>query len=158
MVPALAAGAVGVASAGVAVAVAIGLSPFAPLGVVRDVEPQPGVNTDWTILAGGATLLVCAAVATTVVGARRDIARVTPKPRAMSAAAGRRLPIGMRPPAVVGIGAALDPGQGVRPSPVRAALAGITLAVTFVVVVVTFGASLGNLSRTPGLTAGAGTC
>ena len=150
MVPALAAGAVGVASAGVAVAVAIGLRPFAPLGVVRDVEPQPGVNTDWTILAGGAALLVCAAVATAVVGARRDIARVTPKPRAMSEAAAAAA-IGMRPPAVVGIGAALDPGQGVRPPPVRAALAGITLAVTFVVVVVTFGASLGNLSRTPAL-------
>ena len=86
-VPALAAGAVGVASAAVAVAVAIGLSPLAPLGVVRDVEPQPGVDVDWTILAGGAALLVCVAVATAVVGARRDIARVTRKPRPTSAAA-----------------------------------------------------------------------
>ena len=59
--------------------------------------------------------------------------------------------MGMRPPAVMGIGAALDRGQGTRPSPVRAVLVGITLAVTFLVVVLTFGASLGTLSRTPAL-------
>ena len=151
MVAALAAAVVGVVSGAAAVAIAVGLSQFAPLGVVRDVEPQPGVSMDWTVLAGGAAALVLVVVVTAVLGALRSsslgVVRARPPSRATSAAAG----IGMRPPALVGIGAALDPAQGSRPPPVRAALVGITLALTFLVVVVTFGASLNNLSKTPAL-------
>jgi hypothetical protein len=69
----------------------------------------------------------------------------------VSAVASQAAAAGLPAPAVVGIGAALDPGHGARPTPVRAAQAGITLAVTFLIAVVMFGASLDHLSRTPAL-------
>jgi hypothetical protein len=49
--------AVGVGSV-LAVAVAIGLSPLAPIGVVRPVYPDIGVAFDWTVLSTGFVVLV----------------------------------------------------------------------------------------------------
>ncbi len=40
-----------------AAAVAVGLSPVAPLGPVRPVDPNPGVNVDWTTLGVGVLVL-----------------------------------------------------------------------------------------------------
>jgi hypothetical protein len=69
-----------------AVAVAIGLSPLAPIGVVRPVYPDPGVAFDWTVLAPGVRLP----------GRRPGWVRhrggppTEPAPRRPAAAAGRR--------------------------------------------------------------------
>ena len=41
-----------------AVAVAVGLSPLAPIGPVRSVYPDRGVASDWTVLGLGFVLLV----------------------------------------------------------------------------------------------------
>ena len=38
--------------------VAVGLSPLAPLGVVRQVDPTPGVDFDWTVLGFGVVVLI----------------------------------------------------------------------------------------------------
>jgi len=47
-----------VAGALLAVAIAIGLSPFSLFGPVRQVEPGRGIYLDWTVLALGALGLV----------------------------------------------------------------------------------------------------
>jgi hypothetical protein len=54
-----------------AMAVAVGLSPLAPIGAVRPVYPDPGVAFDWTVLGSGAALLVVVLGATAVVMAYR---------------------------------------------------------------------------------------
>jgi hypothetical protein len=41
-----------------AVAVAVGLSPLAPIGPVRAVYPSRGVAWDWTVLGAGVVMLV----------------------------------------------------------------------------------------------------
>ena len=40
-------------------AVAVGLSPLAPLGSIRAVYPYPGVAFDWTVLGAGFALFIC---------------------------------------------------------------------------------------------------
>ena len=51
-----------------AVVVAVGLSPLAPIGVVRPVYPDPGIAFDWTALGFGLLVLVVVLSAVAVVG------------------------------------------------------------------------------------------
>jgi hypothetical protein len=147
---AVAAAAGAVTAAGVAVAA----SPLMPIGAARLAEPDPGVSIDWTVLAGGAAVIVVLLVAVTAWPAWRFAS-------ARAAAPGEE---GMRPgtrpvawlaraggPVTAGLGAsfALDPGGGRRAVPVRGALAGTTLSVLAVTAAFTFGASLLQLVHAP---------
>ncbi len=143
-----------VAGALLAVAVAVGLSPLAPLGTVRTVYPYPGVAFDWTVLGGGAAVLtgVLALVAVTLAYRaaphRATRARLTGRGSAIvRAAAG----LGLPPPVVEGIRLAVDPGRGRSAVPVRSAILGAALAMIVVVGTVTFGASLDTLVSRPAL-------
>jgi hypothetical protein len=145
--------AIGVA---LAMAVAVGLSPLAPIGAVRAVYPDPGVAFDWTVLGCGAALLIVALGATAVAMAyrvsphraawslRRGVARESRLARAASLS-------GLSPSAVTGIRAALGAGAGRDTAPVRSAVLGAVLAVVVVVASFTFGSSLNSLVSQPKL-------
>jgi hypothetical protein len=139
-----------------AAAVAVGLSPFAPLGPVRPVYPDSGVAFDWTVLGIGLLVLVVGLGAIAVALAYRDApdralrrSRVTPvhNSRAVHAAAAA----GLSTPAVIGVRFALEPGQGRTAVPVRSALFGAVLAVALIVATFTFGSGLQSLVSHPAL-------
>ncbi len=139
-----------------AVAVAVGLSPLAPIGAVRPVYPDTGIAFDWTVLGLGLAILVVVLSATAFLLAYRAsphrAASLTQRRRARDsglarAAAGSGLP----PAAVTGIRSAIGAGSGRDVAPVRSAVLGAVLAVVVVVTSVTFGASLNSLVSHPAL-------
>ena len=139
-----------------AVIVAVCLSPVAPLGPVRPVYPDPGLNFDWTVLGTGLAVLVLVLVLTAAVvsyrgaphrgSARRALAPEQPS-RILAAAGAAGLPL----PALTGVRFALVPGHGHTSVPVRSAVLGAVLAVIALVGTVTFGASLRSLVSRPAL-------
>ena len=139
-----------------AVAVAVLLSPLAPIGPVRRVKPQPGIALDWTVLGAGFAVLVAAlgAVALALAYANaphRGAERSGPGATRPSTLAATASSSGLPVSAVVGIGFALQPGGGRRAAPVRSAILGAALAVIVVVATLTFGASLHSLVSHPSL-------
>lgn len=150
-------GVVGAVVAGslLAVAVAVGLSPLAPIGPVRAVYPDRGAAFDWTALALGSVVLTvvlagsAAAVAYRVSPHRAgpvggDLGRSSSLARAAAAC-------GLPPTAVTGIHAALGAAPGRPGAPVRSALLGAVIAVVVVVTSITFGSSLSFLVSHPAL-------
>jgi ABC-type lipoprotein release transport system permease subunit len=132
----------------VAVIVAVALSPLAPLGAIRAVEPDRGVHVDGLAVVAGA-----GAVAVVLLGVAT-----------FAALAAVRVRPALRPPverrALRGLGAILSPasavgvrrGLGTGPvagAPTRATLVGVAVAVVAVVGALTFGASLDDLSEEP---------
>jgi FtsX-like permease family len=144
-----------VAGSVLAAAVAIGLSPLAPFGPVRSVDPSPGVSFDWTVLGlgvlalilvnGGAAAVIAYRQAPHRAGAR-DGARDRPSDVVQFA-----LVAGLPVSAVAGLRFAFDGGRGRSAVPVRSVMVGAILAVTVVVTTVTFGASLHTLISRPSL-------
>jgi hypothetical protein len=138
----------------VACAVAVAASPLSPFGPVRHVYPGRGVAFDWTVLGGGALVLVvglaAAAIALAVLSSPDRVARRHGAPRA-SAAARVAASSGMPPAAVVGLRFALEPGRGRTAVPVRSALAGSVIAMVVLVATLTFGSSLRTLVARPAL-------
>ena len=138
-----------------AVGLAVALSPLAPLGAVRAVYPDPGVNVDWTVLGTGFLVLVAglgiAGVALSRRGAPhrgsqqgRRASRGSAFTRGAEAAG---LPIS----GVMGVRFAFSPGSGPNAVPVRSALTGTVLAVTLLVGTLTFASSLSTLVSHPPL-------
>jgi MacB-like periplasmic core domain/FtsX-like permease family len=138
-----------------AAAVAAGLSPLAPTGLVRPVYPDPGIAFDWMVLGLGPLVLIAGLSAVAVALAYRQAphraARRRPPGRPGSAAARAAASSGLPAPAVEGIRFALDPGAGRNAVPARPTILGTALATIVVVATVTFGASLNNLIAHPAL-------
>ena len=137
------------------VAVAVGLSPLAPLGPARSVYPASGIAFDWTVLGLGFVVLIVGlsaiAVALTYRAApHRGAQRSEPTVRA-STLAGAAASSGLPVPAVAGIRLALEPGAAPNAVPVRSAILGAALAMIVVIATVTFGASLNTLVSHPAL-------
>ena len=138
-----------------AVVVAVGLSALAPIGPVRRVDPSPGVAFDWTVLAGGALVLLIGVFVVAFVQAYRQAphraARRSATPgrrsRLARAATGSGLPVA----ATTGIRFALEPGRGRNAAPVRSAIVGAVLAMVVLVGTLTFAASLTTLVSHPAL-------
>jgi hypothetical protein len=140
----------------IAIVVAIALSPFAPLGVVRSVYPNRGIAFDWTVLGFGALILIVALAAVAVVIAYRQAPhRVARRARLMTArrsTASRAVAgLGLSAPAATGVRFALEPGRGRSAVPVRSAILGAVLAIVVVVSTITFAASLHTLVSRPAL-------
>ena len=140
-----------------AVVVAIGLSPLAPIGAVRPIYPDLGIAFDWTIFGIGFAVLVVVLSAVSVLMAirgspHRAASRGGPRSERGSSLARGVTAIGLPLAAVTGIRSAL--GLGTRramPAPVYSAMFGAVLAVVVVVTSFTFGASLKALVSHPPL-------
>jgi hypothetical protein len=138
-----------------AVAVAVSLSPLAPLGTIRSVYPGLGVAYDFTVLGFGLLLFVLTLSLVGTFVARRVASDVSTTPRASSrarkptlsrAAVAAMLPISIE----TGLRFALRRGDH-NVAPIRSAIVGTVLSITFLVSAVTFGASLSNLVAHPPL-------
>jgi len=144
-----------VAGSLLAVAVAIGLSPIAPIGAVRPVYPDRGAAFDWTVLSLGSLLLVVVLGSVALMMAWREspqrVGRTTVGTDRGARAAQAAAAIGLSPAAMTGIRSALGAGSGRDAAPVRSALLGAVLAVVVVVTSIIFGASLNSLVSRPAL-------
>jgi hypothetical protein len=144
-----------VLGAGLAVGVALALSPLSPIGPVRAIYPHAGFAFDWHVLGIGFALLLIVLSAITAgltLGRSRRATRrrgfsLGSAPRSGRFAADLGLPV----TAVVGLRFALERPSDRDAAPVRSALVGAVLAVTIVVATLTFGNSLNTLVTHPSL-------
>ena len=140
----------------VAAGVAVSLSPLMPIGPVRPVFPDPGVEADWAVLGLGVAALVIVLGVIAILLVVRETGRLSSKGakeswrqegRVVRAAASSGLPV----TAVTGLRLALSPGSGRSAVPVRSAILAAVLAIAVLVGTITFGASLDNLVSHPAL-------
>jgi hypothetical protein len=126
---------VGLASAALAVAIAVALSPLAPVGHARRAEVDPGVAVDASVMVAGVLALVALLVAVPVGSAWSEAAAITrraPGRPARVGAAERAARAGFSPPVVAGIrSAVLGAGRGTVVTTVFVAAAGIVGALGF---------------------------
>ncbi|MGA8295720.1 MAG: FtsX-like permease family protein, partial [Acidimicrobiales bacterium] len=139
-----------------AASVAVGLSPLAPIGAVREVDPSPGIAFDWDVLgAGFGVLIIGLGVFALALAYWRSPDRITRQGRRIEGSGSRivraAMSSGLAAPAIVGLGFAFDPGRGRTAAPVRSALFGTALAVLMVVATLTFGSGLQTLVSHPAL-------
>jgi len=152
-------GAMAAVATGLAVVVAILLSPLTPTGAARVAEPRPGLWFDATFLAlGAAAILVVFVLLATIPGYR--VARARGNALGTAEIDGREHPLrfgsaasdlGLPRSAVIGISMATQPGRGRTAVPIRTAILGTTFGVVTVVAALTFSASINQLTRSPGL-------
>lgn len=144
-----------VAGSVLAVALAVALSPLAPIGPVRQVFPNPGVDLDWTVLGWGlfafVALLGLAAGLISYFDRPHQAQRSQPGVSRSSGAVDLVGRAGLPPSAVIGTHFALDPGRGRSAVPTRWAILGAVLAVVVVAATLTFGNSLQALVSRPSL-------
>lgn len=144
--------------AAAAVALALALSPLAPLGTVRRIEVSPGLAVDWTVLAGGLALfgiaLAAAMVGATLRQGGRRRARAAQRSgrrpsRVVAAAAASGAPA----PVVAGTRMALEGAGGApgTPAHTRSAMTGAVLASVALASSLCFAASLRALVNQPRL-------
>jgi hypothetical protein len=134
---------------------AIVLSPFFPIGIARQADPDPGFHADWLVLGVGIALVFVLASGVAFLvshrAARPAPERVHHTYRATSAVTERIAATGTRPTLVNGVRMAIQPGMGRHAIPVRSALFGAIVGVAGAGAALVFGASLGHLAATPGL-------
>jgi FtsX-like permease family len=141
--------AVGAVAGGVgAVLVAVALSPLLPFGVARQVEPDPGVRVDTSVLVLGGVLLVVCTLGAGVLAAfrahRKAEGRAGP-----SVVVGALSRLQRSPTVETGIRFALDPGSSDNPIPTRSTLVGAAIGIAAIVASLTFAGSLDHFVTTP---------
>jgi putative ABC transport system permease protein len=141
-------------SAAVAVGVAVALSPLAPIGYARELEPTPGFDLDPLVVGFGGAAVLAAVLSAGAFAAwwAADRARALPadgpaRVRAADALARWGLPA----PVPTGVRLALARRRGTTALSTGSALAGVTLAVVVTAAALTFSASLHHLFATPKL-------
>lgn len=138
-----------------AAAVAVALSPLAPIGPVRAVYPASGISFDWTVLGLGMLALV--AILSAVAGllamleAPHRVARRHERAASGSSVTRAVAGSGLSVAAATGVTFALDSGRRRNAVPVRYAIIGATAAILVLVATVTFGSSLNSLVSHPAL-------
>ena len=144
--PALAAA----AGATIGVAAALIASLWMPIGFASLVEPDPGLDADWLVLAAGwavAVLLIAAGTAVlTGSGLAAGRVRTSPRGSAVAAAATRA---GLPVATVVGARFALEAGRGRSAVPVLPAIAGAIAGVLGVLAAFTFSAGVSDAVTHP---------
>jgi FtsX-like permease family len=133
-----------------AVAGAIALSPLAPVGPIRQFDPDRGLRADALVLGGGSAVLIMLLFAALALIATQAVRHPGDRPATRASNVARAAAAaGLPASAVVGSRNALEPGSGRQTAPVRASLIGSVAAVTAVAVAVVFGASLNGLITHP---------
>ena len=139
----------------VAVGVALALSPLFPIGPVRPVYPDPGVNADWTVLGVGFAalfgILAAAAVVIAFLEAPHRAQRRTRLRGRRSSTVQLAARSGLPPSAVAGASLAVDARNGRAAGPYRWALLSAVIAMIVLTTTLTFGASLHTLVSRPAL-------
>lgn len=153
------AAAMGVVAAILAVAVAVALSPLAPVGVARKAELSPGVELNVAYVGIGTAAVVLVVWGLGAVPAWW-LARLSRGERAQTGLAGPERPsrvatalsgAGFSPAAVSGVRLALERGRGTSAVPVRSTILGAALGVATIAAVLTFAAGLDRLLARPAL-------
>jgi ABC-type antimicrobial peptide transport system permease subunit len=141
---------VALVAAGVAIVVAIAASPIMPIGVAREMEPQPGVAIDVLVLGVGVVALIVFVVAVTcLAGVRaRSVRPARRAPATLSNAVARA---DLPPSVLAGTNLALTRGSGVSAVPVLSSMVSLALAVALIVAALTFAAGVSHLRETPRL-------
>jgi hypothetical protein len=133
--------------------VAIAASPLFPVGIARRADPNPGLHPDWFTLGLGTLALLAVTVLVgglaSIRNASRPDGRTMTSERSPSMLADRAAAAGLRPTVVNGLRMALQAGRGDRAVPVRSALVGAAFGAAGITAVLTFGASLHQLTVTP---------
>jgi hypothetical protein len=143
-----------VAGALLAGAVAVGLSPLAPIGPASEVDPTPGVCFDWTVLGIGLAVIVFGLATFTVLLAHRRAvgrARMDESGQGGSSIVNLAARAGLPAPAVAGLRFSFERGHGRAAVPVRSALIGAAVAVLLVIATLTFASGLNTLVSHPAL-------
>ncbi len=129
---------------------AVALSPLAPVGPVRQVDPARRFQFDTTVLLGGAAVLTLLLLSTLAWLSWRAVGANTALPLRGSTFLGRRAPqLGLPITAELGAGYALAATPGSGRSVARANLIGSIVAVGAVVTAAVFAASLNGLVTHP---------
>lgn len=133
-----------------ALAGAVAVSPLAPVGPVRHLDPSRGFQADWLVLGPGAVLLATALLGLLALLAVRSVRLASRAPAGRPSLIARKIAAsGLPASAAEGIRQALQPGSGRHSVPVRSTLLGSVAAVTAVVAAVVFNASLSGLISHP---------
>jgi FtsX-like permease family len=131
------------------------LSPLAPVGRARELEPDPGFDFDASVMVPGAAAVFVAILVVGVLGSARAVAAggLAARPgQARRGSVGSTLArFGWPPPVVAGVRMALQRGPRPTAVPVRATLVAAILAVGVGAAALTFAASLRHLLDTPRL-------
>ncbi|MEY2582448.1 MAG: putative transport system permease protein [Ilumatobacteraceae bacterium] len=151
LAPLARAGLIGLVGAAAAVAVAVALSPLAPIGLARRAEIHPGLSVNVAVLGLGFVSVAVLAVVRSLVPAWRAasalpegrLEQAPARPGPLSAVVAG---VGLGPAAVVGLGMSFERRRGLA---LRAALLGTSMAVAGVVAAMTFAVSLQHLVDTP---------
>jgi putative ABC transport system permease protein len=137
-----------------AAAVAIALSPAAPIGPARAVYPDRGFAADWTVLGLGTLALVGLLLGAAIIGAALSAPHRLTARRAYAGRPGLADAVfrwGVPPSTAVGARFALDAGRGRDRGSTRWVLVGAVTALLVVSATLTFGHSLQNLVAQPSL-------
>lgn len=135
----------------IAVPVAVGLSPVFPLQMARRADPDVGFHADWTVIAAGAAGVFVVATTAALISAAlwSRPPRATGVTRSVSSATKIANQLRLTPAPTMGSRFALEPGHGVRRTPVVASLIGASAAIVVVVGAIVVTSSLDGLLRSP---------
>jgi hypothetical protein len=140
---------IAVGGALLAVAGALLASPMMPIGLARRAEPDPGFAVDWSVVIAGLLGVVALVGAAATLGAWRIIRSgrhtVELVPPSLPRVAASRS--GAGPTLATGVELAFDRRPPAIPS--RSAIVGVTVAMTALVAIFTFSASLDRLLTSP---------
>jgi hypothetical protein len=142
-------GLTGVVGAAIAVTIAVLASPVAPIGLVRDAEPDPGIRVDAVVVIGGFVAVVLVSTAIAVWPAVRTTRARTRERTRAGVVSSALVRWGLRPATVMGARFALEPGPTAVPT--RSTLIGAATSVVLVAATVTFAAGLDHFVDTPDL-------
>jgi ABC-type lipoprotein release transport system permease subunit len=135
-----------------AVAIAIALSPFTPVGVARKAEPHPGFAVNVAELAIGAAAIAVVVFVVGALAARWAIRSARDaSPARPSRVVGALARSGAPPTAVSGVRMALEPGRGPSAVPVRSTVLGAAIGIIAITGVLVFTGSIGRLFDHPAL-------